>query len=167
MAEFDDVSAEVDGQIELYDGGDGARHDGAPARAPWARPVVVAGTLLALGAAAFAWWPWVLVWGVHAMARGSHGRASVRACTVAAGVGLVASVAVARTGGLASTTSPAVVAVAVAVVASVPTTVVALAVEHRVRHRRHDLHHRHVAHDGFTGRGGAPVMASEPEGAGR
>lgn len=126
----------------------------------------------AMAGAAFAWWPWVLVWVVHATARGAHGRASVRACAVAAGVGLVAAVAVARTGGLARTLWPALLSIGLAVLASVPALVLGLAVEHHVRHRHHDLHHAHNpgrahAPGGAGGGGGAAGVApSEVERAG-
>lgn len=91
----------------------------------------------ALVGAAFAWWPWVLVWVVHLVARGSGGRASVRAGMVTAAAGVVASIGVARTGALARTLPPSLIAVAIAVVATMPVAAGALAVEHAVWHRLH------------------------------
>lgn len=91
----------------------------------------------ALVGAVFAWWPWVLVWVVHLVARAAGGRASVRAGAVTAAAGVVAAIAVARTGALARTLPPAVIAVAVAVLATLPVVAVALAAEHAVWHRLH------------------------------
>ena len=87
--------------------------------------------------ATFAWWPWVLVWIVHLAARTSGGRASVRAGAVTAAAGVAASIGVARTGALGRTLPPSLVAVAIAVVATVPVAAGALAVEHAVWHRLH------------------------------
>lgn len=56
MSEFDDGSAESTGQIELY-AGDDAQAAPETSRPVWQRPIVLAATALALGAAAFLWWP--------------------------------------------------------------------------------------------------------------
>lgn len=90
----------------------------------------------ALVGAAFAWWPWAVVWVVDRVARRAGGRASVRAGAAAALVGVTASVAVARTGALARTSAPAFVSAAVAVVATVPVLAVVLAAEHAITRRR-------------------------------
>ncbi|MFM7253429.1 MAG: hypothetical protein ACKO27_10245 [Ilumatobacteraceae bacterium] len=106
----------------------------------------------ALVGAVFAWWPWVLVWIVHLVARAAGGRASVRAGAVTAATGMVAAIVVARTGALARTLSPAVIAVVVAVVATLPVVAGALAAEHAVWHRLHPRLRRSVA-DRAAGRG--------------
>ncbi len=56
MSEFDDGSTESTGQIELYAGED-AQAAPEASRPVWQRPVVLAASALALGSAAFLWWP--------------------------------------------------------------------------------------------------------------
>lgn len=56
MSEFEDGSTDGAGQIELY-AGDGAAGMPAAARPAWARPAALAACALALGGAAYLWWP--------------------------------------------------------------------------------------------------------------